>query len=616
MYSCNSRQAFRPWLCSVSNQLLCVSLLILVVAPFGTASGAPTRVLLLNSFGRELGPFDAFNADFRTELERQSRAQLEFFEVSLQPGSPNEDSEETVVSYLQSIFASRPPDLIVPIGGPASAFAHKYRQRLFFATPMLITAIDQRRLPKGTFTTTEAIFPLRLDVPQVIETIRGVLPHTSTIFVVIGNSLSERIWREDIRREFQRFQDQLMFVWGNELTFDEMLKRCATLPPNSAILYVALALDAAGSPQTEAGSLAQLHAVANAPVFGLFSSQLGKGIVGGPLMSIDDFSRNAAAAGVRLLNHESPENVRTPPQLPGPDMFDWRELRRWDISENLLPVGSVMQFREPTPWQRYKWYVFAGVLVCFVEALLISSLFVNLARRRRAERSLRESREALSKMSQRLIEAQERERSWIALELHDDINQRLAAVKLQLSLSGKSLPSSIDAAQKGLSIADRHLAELITDIQALSRRLYSASLKHLGLAHAAEDFCSEFSATQQIEIQFHSEKISKDMPDDIRLCLFRVLEEALQNVAKHSGAKRSQVLLIGGQDTVELTVHDDGTGFNPERVWIGGGMGLLSMKQRLMLVNGQISINSEPGRGTVIQATVPLQSKKKAAQSG
>jgi len=364
---------------------LCVILLILVFAPFDAASGAaPKRVLLLNSFGRELGPFDAFNAGFRTELERQSKDQLEFYEVSLQPGSPSEASEEAIVSFLLSMFTSQPPDLIVPIGGPASAFAHKYRQRLFFATPMLVTAIDQRRLPKGTFTPTEAVFPVRLDVPQVIETIRGVLPHTRTVLVVIGNSLNERLWREEIQREFQRFQNQLMFVWGNEFTFDEILKRCAALPPNSAILYVALALDAAGSPQTEAGSLAQLHAIANAPIFGLFSTQVGRGIVGGPLLSVDDLSRNAAEAGVRLLNHESPENIRTLPQLPGPNIFDWRELRRWDISQNLLPAGSVFQFREPTLWQRYKWYVLAGVLVCFVEALLISSLLINLDSRRRA----------------------------------------------------------------------------------------------------------------------------------------------------------------------------------------------------------------------------------------
>jgi signal transduction histidine kinase len=594
------------------DRLLFVSLLILVLAPFGAASAEPRRVLLLESFGREVGPFDAFAEGFRSELERQSRDPLEFYEVSLYPAGPSEPSEQAVVSFLLSMFASRPPDLIVPIGGPASTFAHRYRQRLFPATPMLMAAVDERHLQKVTFTATEAVVAVRYDAAQAIENIRRILPQTTTVFVVIGNSPLEQFWREDLNSELKRFQNQLTFVWGNELSFAEMLKRCAALPPNSAILYALLAVDAAGFPQTEGDALAGLQAVANAPIFGVQSSQMGLGIVGGPLMSMDDLSKNAASAAVRILNHESLGNIRIRPQLPGPNMFDWRELQRWHISENLLPAGSVVQFREPTLWQRYK-YVLASVLVCFVEALLISSLLVNLTNRRRAEKSLRESREALSNMSQRLIEAQEKERTRIALEIHDDINQRLAAVRLQLSLLGKSLPASMDGAQKELTVSKKHVADLISDLQALSHRLYSPSLKHVGLAQAAKALCREFSAAQQIEIGFHSNNISKDLPEDICVCLFRVLQEALQNIAKHSRAARGQVLLIGGPDIIELTVSDEGTGFHLERALVGNGLGLPSMKERLKLVNGQVSIDSKPGRGTEIQARVPLLSKKKAA---
>jgi signal transduction histidine kinase len=254
-------------------------------------------------------------------------------------------------------------------------------------------------------------------------------------------------------------------------------------------------------------------------------------------------------------------------------------------------------------------------LVCFVEALLISSLLVNLTSRRRAEKSLRESQEALSNMSQRLIEAQERERSWIALELHDDINQRLAGVMLQLSLLRKGLPTSMDTAQKGLTAANKHLKELITDMQAMSHRIYSPSLKHIGLAHAAEGLCREFSAVQEIDIQFHSDNIPSDLPEDISLCMFRVLQEALQNVAKHSGARRGQVLLIEKPDTIELTIADEGNGFRADGPLVRRGPGLLSMKERLKLVNGEISVDSEPGRGTVIHARAPFHSKKKSAQA-
>ena len=600
----------------MTGRLLFISLLILALAPFGTASAEPRRVLLLQSFAREVGPFDAFAEGFRSELERESRDPLEFYEVSLNPAGRSEPSEEAVISFLLSMFASRPPDLIVPIGGPAATFAHKYRQRLFPATPMLMAAVDERHLQKVSFTATEAVVAVRHDAPQAIENIRRILPQTTTVFVVIGNSPLEQFWREDLNSELKRFQNELTFVWGSDLSFEEMLKRCAALPPNAAILYALLSVDAAGFPQTEGDTLAALHAVANAPIFGLQSSQMGLGIVGGPLMSMDNLSKNAAGAAVRILNHESPDRVKIRPQVPGPNIFDARELRRWHISENLLPVPSVVQFREPTLWQRYKWYVLASVLVCFAEALLISSLLVNLTYRRRAEKSLRESREALSNMSQRLIEAQENERTRIALELHEDINQRLAAVKFQLSLLGKSLPASLDGAQKELTVSEKHLADLISDLQALSHGLYSPSLKHVGLAQAAKALCREFSAAQQIDIGFHSDNISKDLPEDIRLCLFRVLQEALQNIAKHSSAARGQVLLIGGPDTIELTVRDEGSGFQLERALAGKGLGLPSMKQRLKLVNGQVSIDSKPGRGTEIQARVPLLNRKKAAHSG
>jgi len=215
-------------------------------------------------------------------------------------------------------------------------------------------------------------------------------------------------------------------------------------------------------------------------------------------------------------------------------------------------------------------------------------------------------------MSQRLIEAQEKERSWIALELHDEINQRLAGVMLQLSLLGKGLPASMNYAQTAVTAANKHLKELITDMQAMSHRLYSPSLKHIGLAQAAEGLCREFSAAQEIDIQFHSDNVSRDLPENIGLCMFRVLQEALQNLAKHSGARRGQVLLIGKPDTIELTVGDEGKGFHAEGALVGSGLGLLSMRERLKLVNGEVSIDSEPGRGTVIHARVPLHFEKKA----
>src|SRR5436190_153300 len=177
---------------SAAKRLGCISLLILVLAPFRAASAEPRRVLLLHSFGREAGPFDAFATKFRADLERQSQDPLEFYEVTLQPSGPSPPAEQTLLIFLQSMFASRPPDLIVPIGGPAATFAHRNRQELFPGTPTLIAAVDDRHLEKVTLTSTEAVVPVRHDAAQAIENIRKVLPQTRIVFVVIGNSPLEQ----------------------------------------------------------------------------------------------------------------------------------------------------------------------------------------------------------------------------------------------------------------------------------------------------------------------------------------------------------------------------------------------------------------------------------------
>src|SRR5262249_37566262 len=140
---------------------------------------------------------------------------------------------------------------------------------------------------------------------------------------------------------------------------------------------------------------AELHAVANAPIFSVYSSQLGQGIVGGALMPIEDLSRTSASAAVRILNGEPPANIQLPTTLPGTPMYDWRELRRWNISENRLPPGSILNFREPTAWQHYKLQIISTLSIFGLEGILIVALLTNLIRRRRAERKLHESREQL-----------------------------------------------------------------------------------------------------------------------------------------------------------------------------------------------------------------------------
>jgi PAS domain S-box-containing protein len=212
--------------------------------------------------------------------------------------------------------------------------------------------------------------------------------------------------------------------------------------------------------------------------------------------------------------------------------------------------------------------------------------------------------EALASVGRRLIEAQEEERTWIARELHDDIVQRLALATIELerchspAAGATGLPVSIRQ-------ACRLLSELGQDIHALSHRLHSSKLEYLGLAAAAQSFCREFSEQRNVRIEFKHSDMPAIVPKQISFCLFRVLQEALQNAVRHSGAQDFVVEVHGSPEGIRLMVSDSGIGFDWRHAINGRGLGLISMRERLRLVNGELSIQSEPGRGTSVIARVP-----------
>jgi hypothetical protein len=195
--------------------------LLLLFAAIGIPASPPRRLLLLHSLEHESAPFSVFEEAFRRNLGKELPEGVQFYEVSLQSGEGAD--QESVLGYALSRFGKHPPDLIVPIGGPAASFAKKNRSRLFPSTPMLLAAVDQRHLEDAALTDNDTVVAVRHDPAQTIETILSILPETTNIFMVLGNSDLERFWRSAIERDLQRFRDRLTFAWGNGLSFPEIL---------------------------------------------------------------------------------------------------------------------------------------------------------------------------------------------------------------------------------------------------------------------------------------------------------------------------------------------------------------------------------------------------------
>jgi len=221
------------------------------------------------------------------------------------------------------------------------------------------------------------------------------------------------------------------------------------------------------------------------------------------------------------------------------------------------------------------------------------------------ERRLAE--EALAGVNGRLIEAQESERARIARDLHDDICQRLALLSIGLRQANRGLLASPSGAAAGyLDALQMQTGEIIADVQALSHELHPPRLLEVGLVTAMRGFCEELAAQDRAQVDFHCENVPASVAPDVSLCLYRVLQESLHNAVRHSRGRHFDVHLNGNGQTLELTVRDQGVGFDVDATNRGPGLGLTSMKERLSLVGGDLLIESHSTRGTTVLARAPV----------
>src|SRR5262245_43560815 len=260
-------------ICSAT-AIICCWLIQFFGSPAAMAA-EPKQVMLLHSFGRDFKPWSDYAKTIRSELDRQSPWPLDITEHSLVTArSPDENPEVPFVEYLRALSAKRPPDLIVSIGAPAVTFVQRHRQQLFATTPMVFTAVEQRRIQYPALTENDTVVAIAHSFRAVFENILRVLPDTKIVAVVNGNSPNEKFWSEEIRKEEGRFVNRLTFKWYSERSFEDILRDAAALPPQSAIFWHLMNVDAAGALHEEDKALKRLHAVANAPIFSSYDTSM------------------------------------------------------------------------------------------------------------------------------------------------------------------------------------------------------------------------------------------------------------------------------------------------------------------------------------------------------
>lgn len=440
-------------------------------------------------------------------------------------------------------------------------------------------------------------------LPRLLETIKTILPETHRIAAIQGSSAAERERDGWWLPQMQAHGLDVLSLDG--LTIDELLERVAALPADTVPIVFSLQTDAAGRVFRPAQGSALVAAAANRPIFTLIGNDV-PGMVGGPVPDFVLAGRELGAHALGRLAGEPPSIDEIPASRHSPLVFDARALERWHIPESRLPAGSAVQFRPPSLWRDYRGVVIAALTVGIVQMLLIVVVLVQRRHRARGQAALRESYTQLQHLTERLITAQEEERARIARDLHDDIGQRVASVSIGLSRLRREIADASSPMGESLTDLQQQASTLSTDLRQLSHDLHPGVLEHLGLLEALRARCDDFRAESGIDARLEVSDTWRDVPHAVALCLYRIAQEALRNVAAHADA-RSVIVSLDRQDghTI-MRVTDDGRGFETGAAARRAGLGLVSVAERIRMLGGTLDVVAAPGAGTTIVAGLPV----------
>jgi two-component system cell cycle sensor histidine kinase/response regulator CckA len=355
----------------------------------------PKRVLLLYSFDNEEGIYTGFDHVLRSQLRAGVRDRVEFYTEYLDlVRFPAPAHAANVLKLLKLEFSEQKPDLIVPVSYSALQFMLGEGKELFPGTPMValfnVRRLDELRLRIATGTAGRGITGVAsTDEPaRTLDLALRLQPDTQRVVIVVGSSPLEKYWLDQLKHDFSAYRQAVEVTYLTGLTMNEFLKRVAELPPHTVILSTFFFEDAQGQFFLQEEALDLITGAADVPVYGIYSSHIGHGVVGGRMTDPENLGRQVAGLAERVLNGENAASIPIVGDNSSQDTVDLRQLQRWNISEKRLPPATVELFRAPSVWERYRFAIVAVISLCILETVLTLALLFNVARRRRAEKAL------------------------------------------------------------------------------------------------------------------------------------------------------------------------------------------------------------------------------------
>ena len=616
-------------------------------------AAAPKHILFLHSHTEEFPAHKLFENGFKKHVQITNKANVEYsYEyLELTKFSANARYPEQLAVFLKQKFAIKPPDLVVTHLGPAADFVLKHG-RDTFPDAQFIMAVDEvegvsdKQLPMG-FGGLAGAF----DAKETVKTILQLQPRVRQIYVVLGSSEREKQTLAYFKKDIAALADRVEFIYLNEMTMPEMLKTVADVKETAAVMYLFVFRDAAGNSFIPANEVKTFSASAKVPVYTAYSIFMGRGTIGGFLMSTEVLGAKAAEFGLDRLEKQGGPTVQTLVQN-SEYQFDWRELKRWGIEENKLPAGSKVLFKELTVWEQYRGYIISGILLIFFQSMLAIGLIINRSRRLKAEKDLiqlnadlenkvYERTMALSNRMQELSEARDqaqtanRAKSTFLANMSHELRTPLNAI-LGFSNMLRRDAAVQDEQRKTLEIIHRsgeHLLNLINEVLDMAKveagrvELQQSAFDLGTMVLDVCDLIRERAEAKGLKLELDQTSAFPRYIQGDPAKLRQIMINLIGNAVKYTDAG-SVTLRLDSAPSVDgktirlgIVVADTGPGISPkdqERIFEpfvqvgdgsgpkGTGLGLAIVRQYVELMNGNVSLRSTVGEGSEFRVELPV----------
>jgi signal transduction histidine kinase len=577
-------------------------------APAASARPARRAVLTIYLGAATFPSNPVYDAAIRRSLLANIHEPIEYFAEYLDPDPTTPGEGETALAdYIRAKYRGRQIDVVITIADDATRFSLKHRDELFPGVPIVFVGLSQP--DANTRTTSGGMTGVWAGVAysKTLDAALAMNPNTERVYV-IANSTSPAV-ETMARSELRDYAARMPLTYLEAPTVPSLLEAVRAVPPRSIILYI-------WHPGTGLGNLvypdaiaAQVAEASPVPVYGTSDLYIGSGVVGGVVRRTAETGARMGELAAEIVNGARAADlpIESSPLTP---IFDWRQIRRWGISPATLPAGAEIRFKVPTMWELYGRYIIAALIVMTAQLALIAGLLTQRARRRRAEATirageatLRDSYQRSRHLAGRLLNAQEATRAGIARDLHDGLCQDLASVTAALSeLKDATGEVQGQKTQEMLTEIEEDTLAVYNQIRQLSHDLHPPTLRLLGLGSALKAHCREIGRRHGVEVAYSLGEEVGRLDPDVEIALFRIAQEALRNAIVHGSARHMTVSLQRPNGHVELTVSDDGSGFNVEAARKrGAGLGLISMNERAYVFGGDVEVVSQPAAGTTVR---------------